>query len=410
MPPAVTWFRPGAIIADVPVGLYLSVPFCRTKCTYCNFASDVFSQALFDRYLKRICADLEGASAIAKRMGGRFEPTVDSIYLGGGTPSLLDIAQLERLFVTISQNFSVLPGAEVTVECAPGTLNPSLLVALQRCGVNRVSLGVQSFVDREAASVGRLHTRQAVLDDIAHLRAAGIANINLDLIAGLPHQTGESWEVSLEETVAAETPHVSVYLLEVDQDSRLGRELIAGGTRYHAHFVPGDDLAADMYSTACERLESAGIPQYEISNFARNGFQSRHNLKYWTRQPYMGFGVDAHSMLPAEHGGTDSVRYSTPDSLEGYLANGQLTQVSINRPAALEETFFLGLRLNRGLDLRGMARQFGDAGVSPHLAAVEELTADGLLLRQGDGISLTPRGRLLSNEVFARFLTQPQES
>ena len=173
------------------------------------------------------------------------------------------------------------------------------------CGVNRVSLGVQSFVDKESSSVGRLHTRAITLDDIARLRAAGIGNISIDLIAGLPHQTAESWEFSLSETLATGVPHVSVYMLEVDEDSRLGNELLAGGSRYHAHFVPDDDLTADLYLAACERLENGGVQQYEISNFARpvtHGIglrNSRHNLKYWTRQPYFGFGVDAHSMLIA---------------------------------------------------------------------------------------------------------------
>ena len=160
-----------------------------------------------------------------------------------------------------------------------------------------MSLGVQSFVDIEAASVGRQHKRATVLDDMARLRAAGIEDINIDLIAGLPHQTAESWEFSVAEAIATGAPHVSVYMLEVDEDSRLGRELMAGGTKYHAHFVPDDELTADFYETACERLNAAGVRHYEISNFARGGKESRHNLKYWTRQPYMGFGVDAHSML-----------------------------------------------------------------------------------------------------------------
>ena len=240
------------------LGLYISVPFCRTKCSYCNFASDVFSRAVFERYVERVAADINRAGETAEQMGGRFEPSVDSIFLGGGTPTILDITQLERLFVTISQKFVVQDDAEITVECAPGTLSPAMIESLQRCGVNRVSLGVQSFVDLEAASVGRLHKRSTVLDDMARLRAAGIENINIDLIAGLPHQTAESWEFSLAETIATGAPHVSVYMLEVDDDSRLGSELIAGGTRYHAHFVPDDEATADFYEAACEHLDSGG--------------------------------------------------------------------------------------------------------------------------------------------------------
>jgi len=176
------------------LGLYISVPFCRTKCSYCNFTSDVFSRAVFERYVARVAFDIDHASKTAEQMGGVFESSVDSVFLGGGTPTILDITQLERLFVTISQKFLVRPDAEITVECAPGTLSPAMIGALQRCGVNRVSLGVQSFVDAEAASVGRLHNRRTVIDDMARLRAAGIEDINVDLIAGLPHQTAESWE------------------------------------------------------------------------------------------------------------------------------------------------------------------------------------------------------------------------
>lgn len=394
------------------LGLYISVPFCRTKCSYCNFASDVFSKAVFQRYVDRVCQDIEQAAATAEQMGGRFEPIVDSVYLGGGTPTLLDIAQLERLFVTVSQTFKVLLEAEITVECAPGTLTRPVLDALRRCGVNRVSLGVQSFVDQEAASVGRLHTRAAVLDDITHLRSAGVTNINIDLIAGLPHQNAESWNFSLQQTITSGVPHVSVYMLEVDEDSRLGRELIAGGTRYHAHFVPDEDATADFYLMACDQLNAAGLEQYEISNFARPQCQSRHNLKYWTRQPYLGFGVDAHSMLKMEQctGAAlmpprgQAVRFCTPDTLEQYLAGASPKLTLVDRHAAMEEAFFLGLRLGHGVDLSQVAVEFGEAAVEGLAATITELLPAGLLQQQGQVIRLTPRGRLLSNEVFQRFL------
>src|SRR5215813_3538261 len=284
------------------LGIYISVPFCRSKCTYCNFASGVFSAAQMGQYVDRLIADAGAARAVAAEHGAELPESADSIYLGGGTPSLLPPDELKRLFVALRQDFLIGRDAEITVECAPGTLTEEIIAALKDCGVNRVSLGVQSFVDQEAASVARLHTRQKTLADIARLRAAGISNINVDLIAGLPHQTRESWRDSLNQAIETGVPHLSVYMLEVDEDSRLGRELIAGGTKYHAHFVPDDDLTAGFYETACERLNDAGIAQYEISNFARAGFESRHNLKYWTRQPYLGFGVDAHSMLPLRDG------------------------------------------------------------------------------------------------------------
>jgi oxygen-independent coproporphyrinogen-3 oxidase len=450
------------------LGLYLSVPFCRTKCSYCNFASDVFSRAVFQRYIDRVCADIERANSTAEQMSSRLERTVDSVYLGGGTPTVLDISQLERLFVTISQNFDLQPDTEITVECAPGTLTPALLKSFPHFGVNRVSLGVQSFVDEEARAVGRLHSRLTVLDDIARLREAGISNINIDLIAGLPHQTAESWEFSVEQVIASGASHTSVYMLEVDEDSRLGRELIAGGTRYHAHFVPDEELTADFYEVACQRLEAAGVRQYEISNFAQEGRESSHNLKYWTRQPYLGFGVDAHSMLKATrtvdggvpfdgitgerhsfshahpmlrttrtvaggvpfdgitvegHGFShavdsghargfspcgaeiESVRFSAPDSLEQYIAGTPPSRTVVSKTAALEETFFLGLRLNRGVELQKIAEKFGMDALATLSDTIADCVATELLERQGDIIRLTPRGRLLSNEVFEKFIS-----
>ncbi|MGA8216354.1 MAG: radical SAM family heme chaperone HemW [Candidatus Sulfotelmatobacter sp.] len=389
----------------MPVGIYISVPFCRTKCSYCNFASDVFSRAVFGRYVNRVCDDIENSPRVALEMGGRLERAVDSIYLGGGTPTVLEAAQLERMFAAVRSHFDVKPDAEVTVECAPGTLTPAMIESLLRCGVNRVSLGVQSFVDQEAAAVGRLHDRATVLEDVARLRAAGITNINIDLIAGLPHQTSKSWEFSLAEAIATGAPHVSVYMLEVDEDSRLGRELLAGGTRYHAHFVPDEEAVADSYLAACERLSSNGIAQYEISNFARTGFESRHNLKYWTRQPYFGFGVDAHSMLVSA--GTpdiEAVRFAPADSLERYMNGADLQRTAVSRRAALEESFFLGLRLTQGVSLRALAVKFGAEAVESARAAVAELVEEGLMEQRGDFVCLTMRGRLISNEVFERFI------
>jgi len=317
---------------------------------------------------------------------------------------VLDTVQLERMFVAVRREFSTRDDAEITVECAPGTLSSEMLDSLLRCGVNRVSLGVQSFVDCEAAAVGRLHKRETVLDDIARLRAAGIANINIDLIAGLPHQTAESWQESLQETIATGAPHVSVYMLEIDEDSRLGSELIAGGTRYHAHFVPDEDATADFYLAACEALEAAGVRQYEISNFVREGFESRHNLKYWTRQPYLGFGVDAHSMLVSADDSADAVRFATADSLDQYVAGAPAQRTVVTRAMALEERFFLGLRLNAGVDLRGVAADFGEDAGQTIRGIVTELVGEGLLTQSKETVRLTSRGRLLSNEVFQRFL------
>ncbi|MFZ0198434.1 MAG: radical SAM family heme chaperone HemW [Candidatus Sulfotelmatobacter sp.] len=386
------------------LGIYISVPFCRTKCSYCNFASDVFSRAVFERYVDRVCADIENAPQVAAGMGGRIDGEVDSIYLGGGTPTMLNAAQLERIFATVRRQFDVDPQAEITVECAPGTLAPAVPEVLLHCGVNRVSLGVQSFVDPEAAAVGRLHKRETVLEDLARLRAAGITNINLDLIAGLPHQTSDSWEFSLAETIATGAPHASVYMLEVDEDSRLGRELMAGGTRYHAHFVPGEEAIADFYVAACERLQSAGIVQYEISNFARKGFESQHNLKYWMRQPYLGFGVDAHSMLESAAPDIEAVRFSLSDSLERYMNGAALQRTTVSQRAAMEESLFLGLRLTRGVSVIKLEKHFGKDAIQKVRLTIAELVEDGLIEDRENFIRLTPRGRLLSNEVFEKFI------
>ena len=387
------------------LGIYISVPFCRTKCSYCNFASDVFSKALFTSYVERVCADIEGSRQTAEEMGAaELQGTVDSIYLGGGTPTVLDPDQLKRIFDSVRAEFTVIPEAEITVECAPGTLNSQVLEILLRCGVNRVSLGVQSFIDRESAAVGRQHKRATILDDIARLRSSGISNINIDLIAGLPHQTAGSWMQSLDETVSAGAPHASVYMLEVDEDSRLGRELIAGGTRYHAHFVPNEDAVAEFYETACDLFESAGIRQYEISNFARDGSESRHNLKYWLGDAYLGFGVDAHSMLPSVAPGIDAIRFSTSDSLDKYVAGASLERTIVTPANALEEQFFLGLRLNCGVDLRNVAEDFGCDAVARVHPIIKQLESDGLVDTSENVVRLSRRGRLLSNEVFQRFI------
>jgi len=432
----------------VPLGLYISVPFCRTKCSYCNFASDVFSKSAHENYIARLVEDIGNARQLASRLGASLDETADSIYLGGGTPSILDASQLRRIFAAARGQFAVTSDAEITVECAPGTLTSALIETLLQCGVNRVSLGVQSFVDREAQSVGRLHKRSTVLGEIGRLRDGGLVNISIDLIAGLPHQTAESWALSLSEVIATGVPHVSVYMLEVDDDSRLGRELIAGGARYHAHFVPNDDATADFYQQACETLDAAGVAQYEISNFARceshsqncelHSYKSQHNLRYWTRQPYFGFGVDAHSMLEplverlvslrraqgrlsSVRVGTAvgdmaadrhrAVRFATPDSLDAYMNRKPPTVTLVSAQAAIEEAFFLGLRLNRGIDLEQSRNDFGPEAVAVQETAIQQCVGDGLLEQPGTILRLTARGRLLSNEVFTRFLAnKPEET
>ena len=385
----------------MPLGIYISVPFCRSKCSFCNFASGVFSRDKMSGYVERVKIEIARAETLAHSLGAEFQREVDSIYLGGGTPTTLAPEHISQLFNALRRGFAVRPDAEITVECAPGTLRTEILDALLATGSNRLSFGAQSFVEKEIRSVGRLHNAQQTLADIASLRRRGIHNINVDLIAGLPHQTRESWRLSLEQLVDSGVPHASVYILEIDEDSRLGRELIAGGERYHAHHVPDSDLAADLYLEATEFLMSAGLQQYEISNFASPGSESRHNLKYWTRQPYFGFGVDAHSMLLSETQSEDSVRLNNTDDLEKYLAQSSTVTVNAVSPQqADEESFFLGLRLNRGIDMSTVRPE----ALRTFESDLNDLLSLGLLQREGSFLRLTSRGRLLSNEVFERFI------
>jgi oxygen-independent coproporphyrinogen-3 oxidase len=395
------------IPAGGALGLYISIPFCRSKCTYCNFASGVYPASEHARYVDSVIEDLAAAPAWAARMGVQLPRRVDTVYLGGGTPSLLAAELLARLFAAVRGEFDLEPDAEITVECAPGQLADQTLEALVATGVNRVSLGVQSFVDREAAATGRLHNRAVVLADVMRLRAARICNLNVDLIAGLPGQTFASWQESLkmmEGLADAGIPHASVYMLEVDQDSRLGREVMAHGARYHADLVPSDDDLAQMYTQAIERLDKAGLEQYEISNFCRTGKESRHNLRYWQRRPYLGLGLDASSMLAADEDHR-VLRSTTTDDLKAYLESSEPVETTwLTRAQQHEEAWFLGLRLNVGVEVAAVQREFGEAMVAPALKAVARLAENGLLSSDGKTVRLTAQGRLLSNDVFQEFL------
>ncbi|MGB8261625.1 MAG: radical SAM family heme chaperone HemW [Terracidiphilus sp.] len=404
--------QPGSLgsRADEALGIYISIPFCRSKCTYCNFASGVYPTSEHARYMERLAGDLASAPAWATRMGVELPRSVDTVYLGGGTPSLLAPELVDRLFAALRAAFALDPDAEITVECAPAQIADATLDALCRAGVNRVSLGVQSFVDREARQSGRLHTRAAILDDLRRLRAAGIRNLSIDLIAGLPGQSFASWEESLAVLTEAGPPHASIYMLEVDEDSRLGREILSGGGRYRAGEVPGELEIVQMYGVAIERLREAGLEQYEISNFACPGAESRHNLRYWHRRPYLGLGLDASSMLraaPGEHA-EDVLRTTATSDLRAWLAgDAPLESVWHSRARQHEEAWFLGLRTIAGVDPGELGREFGPELVSAALAAAAVLVEEDLLERAGTRLRLTPRGRLLSNEVFERFLDLP---
>lgn len=390
------------------LGLYFSIPFCRAKCTYCNFASGVYPASDHDRYVSRLIEDLAKAPAWSTSMGVELPPVVDTIYFGGGTPVLLEPELFTRIFNSIRRQFKVTHDAEITVECAPGQLSDATLASLVAAGVNRVSLGVQSFVDREAALCGRLHTRAQVLDDLRRLRAAGIESLNIDLLAGLAEQTLDSWRESLAVLIDTGVPHASVYMLEIDEESRLGRELISGGARYSAGLVPSDDAIAQMYEEAVATYAEAGLEQYEISNFARRDEQgskaSAHNLRYWQRRPYLGLGLDASSMLRSDDG--LALRATTTSDLAEYLGDSSISPETawLEPSQQLEEAWFLGLRRNAGVTLEALREEFGVAAVEPSAAVANRLAEDGLLTVENGTVRLTNRGRLISNEVFAEFL------
>jgi oxygen-independent coproporphyrinogen III oxidase len=352
----------------------VSYPFCAQKCTYCNFASGVFPRELEGRYLKRLRAEI-GDHAWAW--------TPETIYLGGGTPSAMDTRELAGLLALIPGR----PWVEATLEVSPGSITPEKARAWAAAGVDRASLGVQSFVQPEIARTGRKHSAEIVASDVATLRSAGIDSINIDLIAGLPGQTESTWRQSLDWIARLEPGHVSVYMLEVDDDSRLGREILAGGSRYGAADRPSDELAADLYELAVERLAALGLARYEISNFARTGQQSRHNLKYWQLDPYVGFGADAHSF-------DGRFRRQNPESIAEYLSDWLPESVAVNQ---LEERFFVGLRLTEGIRPEPDAWQF-------FREPIARFVADGLLESDGKTLRLTGRGIMLSNEVFQEFL------
>jgi putative oxygen-independent coproporphyrinogen III oxidase len=389
------------------LGIYISVPFCRAKCTYCNFASGVSSAGAHEQYVARVCGEMR---SLRQRLGGALIPEqVDSIYLGGGTPSVLSPALVGELAQTLRQEFAVTPGAEITLECAPGQLEDPALEAMLALGVNRLSFGVQSLVDREAAATGRFHTRAVVWKDLERVRSAGLRNLSIDLIAGMPHQTAASWQESLDVLSATGVDHASIYMLEIDEDSRLGRELLAGGSRYHAATVPSEELTADLYQTAVAFLEQHGLPPYEISNFARMDRQSRHNLKYWRRHPYLGFGLDAHSMLRSPQG--SALRFSNTAVVAEYLGGPEAAEEvnQLSPSEELEEAWFLGLRLREGVAWKGLRSEFGHDRVDIFLPVVRDLCDLGLLTDAVGVVRLTPRGVLFSNEVFARFLGTKEE-
>jgi oxygen-independent coproporphyrinogen III oxidase len=361
-------------------GVYISYPFCSQKCTFCNFASGAMPRALESGYLAALESELTQNA---------WAWTPETVYLGGGTPSRIAADALARWLARVPGH----PWKEATIEASPGTITAELARAWREMGIGRVSLGVQSFVAAELMRTGRKHRAETVVADVATLRAAGITNHNIDLIAGLPMQTRESWSESLDRIGRLAPTHVSVYMLEVDEDSRLGLEILNGGTRYGAAEAASEELTVELYETAVDRLASMGIARYEISNFARPGFESAHNLKYWRLEPYAGFGADAHSF-------DGHTRRANVESAAEYVRRMEAGESPCETAVAAradEERFFVGLRLTGGI--RPVAAEW--IRFAP---AIRRSVDRGWLEREGDTLRLTRSGVLFSNEVFSEFI------
>lgn len=404
-------------------GIYIQVPFCQTKCTYCNFHTGVVSRDRYQPYADALCREI--ADSASRSSGGRIcgsgiassikdglspqddRTGVDTVYLGGGTPSLLDPVALAGILAALHDNAVFAPAVEVTLEADPETITADNARGWLAAGFNRISLGSQSFHDTELIASGRMHRRADIYNATEILRAAGFGNLSLDLIAGLPHQTRQTWEQSITEALAIRPEHISVYMLEIDEGSRLGRESLAGGKRYSAAMIPGDDDTADFYESSCARLDGEGYEHYEISNWALPDRRSRHNLKYWRREPYLGLGAGAHSF-------DGRTRWANLHDSAAYVAHiGQGTtpreQIEPVTPAqALEEEFFLGLRLLEGIDVARIERDYAARGQRDRLATIRNrisnLHHQGLVELDGEQLRLAPARLTVSNEILVSLL------
>jgi len=388
------------------LGLYIQIPFCASKCSFCNFSSRVAPASVYDGYVQSLGREAELLPQLMEAEGilpDFIALPADTLYLGGGTPSLLGAEGLRRLFEPIHGRFRFAEPCEATIEITPGSADEALLGTLIELGVNRLSIGAQSFDDRELRSTGRLHSASAIRDQVAAARRAGFENISLDLLAGLPFQSLSSWRNTLEEAVNLRPEHISVYLFEADEKSRLGREITRGGQAYHAGAVPDDDFVAGAYEMALRMLVEEGYIQYEISNFSRPGFESVHNRKYWQMRPYLGLGAGAHSF--------DGVRrWLNTIEAEAYLeklARGESPIAGSRLLSATERTeefFFLGLRQRQGVRLDHARRLFSDVPLGPWEAKLQQLSSEGWLVERDGWYSLSEPALLVSNEIFEQFL------
>lgn len=375
-------------------GIYIHIPFCRARCSYCDFATGAYEGALADAYVRSLAREIESFERAAA------EEEVDTVYFGGGTPSLLTHAQVALVLEAVRKRFRVRADAEVTMEMNPGTVTGVSARAFRSEGINRASFGAQTFDDAELRSLGRTHTADDTRRTFETLRESGFDNVSFDLIAGLPRQTLEAWERNLSQSLALKPEHLSLYLLEVHEGTPLAAQIREGRAP-----APDADLAAEMYRVMCARTREAGYEQYEISNFCTQGRESRHNLKYWTGAPYYGFGCSAHSF-----DGRAS-RWSNERDARRYVelidetGSAVVERTELDARERSAEALFLGLRLlSRGVDLaehRALFRRDVRADYAEDLARFDDA---GLIEFEGDVLRLTPEGALLSNEVFSAFV------
>lgn len=363
-----------------PIGLYLHIPFCRGKCPYCDFYSMRADKAYMDTYLHALQKSLE---QWAERIGR----AADTLYLGGGTPSLLGGARIAALVQTARGCYG-LRGAEITVECNPSDADGHLFEALAGAGVNRISLGLQSAVEEERKALGRRAGVKEAAESIRLARAAGISNLSLDLMLGIPGQTAESLRRSIDFCTQAGVCHISAYLLKIEEGTPFAQ-------RRASLVLPNEDTVCDLYEQACEELEAAGFQQYEISNFARHGFESRHNLKYWNAEEYLGLGASAHSFLGGK-------RFFYPRDRNAFLRGEG--PIQDGEGGSFEEYAMLRMRLADGL-IESLARQRYGCGIPPYMReSARRMEQYGLTSQDEDGIRLTRKGFLLSNTVIAELL------
>ena len=395
----------------VKLGVYIQVPFCQTKCTYCNFHTGVVSPGRFAPYSEAVCREIRDYHRLLEASGVQTPalfaaglPVVDTVYVGGGTPSLLEPPLLAQMLQALRTTFSC-EWDEVTLEADPETIDTEKTIAWAAAGFTRISFGSQSFVDDELKAAGRMHRRKDIYRAVPVLRAAGIRNISFDLIAGLPKQTETSWRRSLDETIALSPEHVSIYMMEIDEGSRLGLEVLQGGARYSARELPSEEAMAAFYELAQSELKTAGYLQYEISNWARPGFESRHNRKYWRREPYLGLGAGAHAFSGSQRWANrhDAATYVAAIS-EGKSAVETVDEVTSSM--ALEEELFLGLRQSEGINLRRIEGQYGIRFGEK----VAQLAAAGMLEMQGDILRVSSEKLTVSNEIIVELLRAVQVS